>query len=36
MYGVTFHVQGDAGGNVNIIGGDSVVQCVNKRSYKRV
>jgi hypothetical protein len=34
MYELMFYVQGDTGGNVNIIGGDSIVQCENKRFVK--
>jgi len=30
------YVEGDSGGNVNIMGGDSMGQCENKGSHKRV
>ena len=31
-----FYIEGDSGGNVNIMGGDSIGQCENKGSYIRV
>ena len=35
-YELKFCIKGDSGGNVNIMGGDSIGQCENKDLYKRV
>jgi hypothetical protein len=35
-YELKFYIEGDSGGNVNIMGGDSIGQFENKDSHKNV